>query len=66
MEDYQITIHDCFVSVIGVQPSEEEIETICKSLPSRIKHLGEEWGWYDTEVRDGVYVWIEEKYKQKK
>lgn len=65
MEDYQITIHDCFVSVVGVQPNEEEIETIYMELPMRIKHLGEQWGWYDTEVRDGVYVWLKEKNGKK-
>lgn len=56
-----ITIHDCYVSVKGAVPSEEMISDIQAKLPKHILHLAEEWGWDDTEVRDGVYVWIEER-----
>ncbi|GAB6443351.1 hypothetical protein bcgnr5369_08490 [Bacillus cereus] len=53
MED---AIHDCYVSVTGKIPTEEQITTIETLLPTRVKHLAYEWSWNDTEVRDKIYV----------
>lgn len=53
-------IHDCFVDVVGKVPSEEKISYISDNLPREIIRLAEEWGWYDTEVGDKTYRWIEE------
>lgn len=54
------SIHDCFVSVTGGVPSEDQIQSIFNQLPSNIKHLADQWGWNDTEVGDKVFVWIRE------
>lgn len=56
MED---SIHDCYVNVVGSTPNEEQIKTIYNQLPSHIKHLADEWGWNDTEVNDGIFIWIQ-------
>lgn len=52
------SIHDCYVSVVGKVPTEEQIQSIFNQLPNDIKHLADQWGWNDTEVGDKVYVWI--------
>ncbi|MEJ1517933.1 hypothetical protein R3O67_32695 [Bacillus cereus] len=53
-------IHDCYVSVTGKVPTKEQIKTIEALLPTRVKHLADEWSWNDTEVRDTIYVLIED------
>ncbi|KXZ22346.1 hypothetical protein P4T89_12990 [Bacillus nakamurai] len=55
MEDQ---IHDCFVDAYRRVPNKSEIQTIAKILPVGIKSLAEEWGWDDTEVRDGLFGYI--------
>ncbi|PFJ29046.1 hypothetical protein [Bacillus thuringiensis] len=52
-------IHDCYVSVTGAVPTKEQIKMIETLLPTRVKHLADEWGCNDTEVRDAIYVLIE-------
>lgn len=53
-------IHDCFVDVLGTGPSEQQIDEVLKNLPSEIKLLAEQLGENDAEVRDTIYVWVNE------
>ena len=58
--DRQNTINDCYVDVLRKAPSDKEISYISDNLPQEIILLAERWGWYDTEVGDKTYRWIEE------
>ncbi|PGO60610.1 hypothetical protein CN981_08660 [Priestia megaterium] len=57
-EDLRNTIHDCYYDVIGVVPTEEQIMGIYNQLPDYVIDLAEQWGGYDTEVRDSIFVFI--------
>lgn len=57
-EDLKITIHDCYVDVYNKKPTESEIENIFNHLPKKIINLADEWGGFDTEVREMTYEWI--------
>lgn len=58
------TIHDCFISVIGHAPTPSEIADIYKKFPSEIINIANQWGWYDAEVQDKIYLWIKENIKE--
>lgn len=58
MEDLNITIHDCYIDVYNKNPTESEIENIFNNLPKKVINLADEWGGFDTEVREMTYEWI--------
>ncbi|MCY9738163.1 hypothetical protein M5X17_31210 [Paenibacillus alvei] len=60
--DLRIQIQDRFYDIVGIKPSEEQINNIESSLPAEIKALASQWGWDDTEVRDKVFAWIQSTY----
>lgn len=51
-------INDCYVEFFDVKPNDKQIELIFNHLPNDVVHLANQWGWYDTEVRDKVWCWI--------
>lgn len=53
-------IHDCFVDVLGTAPSEQQIDEVKNHLPSEITLLAGQLGENDAEVRDQIYVWVNE------
>lgn len=57
-EDLKTTINDCYVNVYNKKPTESEIENIFNHLPKKIINLADEWGGFDTEVREMIYEWI--------
>ncbi|MBY3621151.1 hypothetical protein MHB77_31710 [Paenibacillus sp. FSL K6-3166] len=57
-------LHDCFLDIRGVKPSEEQIIIVAEEIPSFIKGLAQQWGWFDTEVREKLYLWLESKYSK--
>jgi hypothetical protein len=59
--DLKDTIHDCYVDVYGIKPSESVIQRTYELLPDDIKSLAIQWGGYDTEVRDSIYGWMKQK-----
>ncbi|WP_075823935.1 hypothetical protein [Clostridium perfringens] len=40
------------------KPTKSEIENIFNHLPKKIINLADEWGGFDTEVREMTYEWI--------
>lgn len=60
MED---NINDCYVDILGKQPTAEQLQDIAKGLPEDIHLLAQRWGWNDTVVGDKIYVWISDNYK---
>lgn len=58
MEDLKITIHDCYIDIYDKEPIENEIENIFNHLPKKIINLADEWGGFDTEVREMTYEWL--------
>jgi hypothetical protein len=63
MSEMNNTIHDCLVDVIGGTPDEELMIRVIKLLPAEILLLAQQWGPYDTEFRDKVFVWIRDNKK---
>ncbi|WP_339304496.1 hypothetical protein NST33_18345 [Paenibacillus sp. FSL L8-0435] len=61
VHDRNSVINDCYVDTYNRVPSEDTIKNIHEQLPSDIKHLAAEWGWFDTEVSEKVLVWIRNK-----
>lgn len=57
-------LHDEIVNVLGVTPTPVETRAVLNLLPKIIIGGAVKWGMYDTEVRDGVYVVIEEHRDQ--
>lgn len=53
-------IQDCFIDALGVPPSDEQIETVIKNMPEDLVKLAEQSGENDSEVRNKVYVWLNE------
>lgn len=59
-------LHDCFIDITGAKPSEDQILVIAEEVPTDIKGLAFQWGWFDTEVREKIYLWLESKYSNLK
>lgn len=51
-------IHDCYVDKFNIAPNEKRINEILELIPSNIKSLAEEWGVWDTEVRENIFDFI--------
>ncbi|MDP9675238.1 hypothetical protein J2W97_001221 [Paenibacillus jamilae] len=62
-EEMHNQIHDNYYDVYGTVPNDEQIAKIVDSIPDKIKALAMNWGWYDTEVRESVYVWMKQNKK---
>lgn len=56
-------IHDCFVDIYGIKPTQGVLESTYKVMPDELKKLATEWGGYDTEVQNQVLKFMEEKAK---
>ena len=54
-------IHDRYYDTYGKQPVESVIGQIYKMLPREIILLGREWGFNDTEVREKIGKWMQDK-----
>lgn len=60
------TIHDCFYDTQGYTIDIFKIYQLYNAMPREIVDLAKMWGWDDTEVRDKVYVLLEDiKFKLK-
>ncbi|CAI8945452.1 transposase [Brevibacillus sp. IT-7CA2] len=60
----RVQVHDCFLDITGTKPNEEQITIIVEEVPTDIKGLALQWGWFDTEVREKIYLWLESKYSK--
>ncbi len=49
-------IHDALVDFEGKGYTVEEVTVL---LPPDIEHLADQWGWYDSEVRDKLYLFAQ-------
>lgn len=56
-------ILDCYVSVSGEKPNEEQIQSVYASIPDEIKRLAYKWGWSDIAVREAIYALIKENLR---
>jgi ABC-type uncharacterized transport system ATPase subunit len=56
-------IHDRYYDTYGRMPSERIVAQIYPQIrqDDRIRNLANQWGWDDTEVREAVSEWMEEK-----
>lgn len=57
-EEFYNQIHDSLVDILGRKPKENEIKYMSTRIPDAISYKAEQWGWYDTEVRDELYRYI--------
>ncbi|PLT33141.1 hypothetical protein [Bacillus sp. V5-8f] len=53
-------ISDCIIDALGMPPSDEQIDTVIKNMPSELVSLAEQKGENDQEVKEKVYVWVNE------
>lgn len=53
-------IQDCFIDALGMEPTNEQIDKVIEQLPSDITALVEEKGANDAEVKEKIYVWVNE------
>ncbi|MBM7693800.1 hypothetical protein JOC77_003244 [Peribacillus deserti] len=53
-------IHECFIDALGMPPSDEQINNVTNNMPAELVSLAERLGENDKEVRDQVYVWLNE------
>ena len=53
-------IQDCFIDALGMEPTNEQIDKVIEQLPTDIAALVEEKGAEDAEVREKIYVWVNE------
>lgn len=60
-EESRNVIHDAYYDLIGHVPDKLKINKILKEIPIDIKSVAMRWSWYDTEVRENVYEWIEKE-----
>lgn len=54
-------IHDSFVDIYGIKPTQGVLESTYKVMPDELKELADKWGGYDTEVQNQVLKFMEEK-----
>ncbi|RFU61252.1 hypothetical protein [Peribacillus glennii] len=53
-------IHDCFIDALGMPPSDEQIDTVINNMPAELVSLVEKLGENNAEVREKIYVWVNE------
>lgn len=53
-------IQDCFIDALGMEPTNEQVDKVIEQLPSDIAALVKEKGAEDAEVREKIYVWVNE------
>ena len=53
-------IQDCFIDALGMEPTNEQVNRVIEQLPSDILALVEQNGANDEEVREKIYVWVNE------
>lgn len=61
-------LHDAVYDVVGVDSkeiTEPSLITLFKQIPEAIKLDAIKWGMNDTEVRESIHEWIEEKLQSK-
>lgn len=51
-------LHDCWLHVKAVKPTQEQLENLFQDLPEDLQFLADEWGMNDTVFREGVILWI--------
>lgn len=56
-------LHDIIYDVYGISMSNNDVLAYAGTLPYEIHSLAKEWGWQDTEVKDMIYVLIQERKK---
>lgn len=60
------SVADCYYDILNESLTTKRFHYIETVLPEEINQLAEYWGWNDTEVRDKVFVWVndnKEKFK---
>lgn len=53
-------IHDCYVSITGKKPTNEQVIELGKKLPKPIVGLFFLWGPNDSEFRNKTYQWLKD------
>lgn len=56
-EDFD-AMHDVIVDVVGVTPTNVQIQKLWDEMPEHIKGTAVEWGCNDSVFRDNMYVWL--------
>jgi len=57
-EDFN-AMHDVIFEVVGIKPTNEQIQKIWNGLPEDIQSIAIQWGTNDTVFRDNLYEWLE-------
>lgn len=62
MEEQELReiIQDCFIDALGTEPTNEQVDQVIAQLPSDIVALVEQNGANDAEVKEKIYVWVNE------
>ena len=61
--DYD-AMHDVIFSVVGAEPTNEEIKAFWDMMPDDIKGTAIQWGCDDSVFRDNMYEWLEKFSKE--
>lgn len=59
-EDFN-AMHDVIFKVVGIKPTNNEIQIFWNHLPEGIQNTAIQWGTSDTVFRDNLYEWLETK-----
>ena len=57
-EDFN-AMHDVIFEVVGIKPTNNEIQIFWNQLPEDIQGTAIQWGTSDTVFRDNLYEWLE-------
>lgn len=59
-EDCRSIMIDCLIDAFSLKqpPTEHQIDSYVRKIPTYIQHLADRWDWHDTEVRDFLYRWV--------
>ncbi|AZV41946.1 MULTISPECIES: hypothetical protein [Peribacillus] len=53
-------IQECFIDALGMPPTDEQVDKVIEQLPAEIVALSEQHGANDADVREKIYVWVNE------
>jgi hypothetical protein len=59
LEDFN-EMHDVIYEVLGIKPTNDQIQNVWDKLPEDIQGNAIQWGTSDTVFRDDLYEWLEE------
>lgn len=63
IEEMHDVIARCYYGAFGKKPSLNDMESIVSKIPIGVRAQADQWGWDDTEVRESLYRWLDERWR---